>query len=267
MGHHQRNDHCWDDWSQSGYDCYTNPASAASTPHGSPHHSIGQHNNGFSLPMEAMHGMPPPFPGTDGSNTPYGSSATPMGSGYGSYQGSPCMSPVGSPHHNGQMQYQVGAPCPSIPAWPFAPGAAQGQGGCNLSTQPGMEGGQFFSVPMGQPAQGPMPGMNQMMQQQPDNQMQMPNGGFSGPGGFGGSPTSYALGTSPSAWQGGQLAGQQQSPFPMPLSPPHDLAQSCAQPSQAQQAFFETMPSMPQGNGQAANGSGAGVGGQNPFCL
>jgi len=130
-----------------------------------------------------------------------------------------------------------------------------------------MEGGQFFSVPMGQSQQGPMNGMAPMMQQQPDNQMQMSIAGFSGPGGFGGSPTSYALGTSPSAWQGGQLAGQQQSPFPMPLSPPHDLAQSCAQPSQAQQAFFETMPSMPQGNGQAANGSGAGVGGQNPFCL
>jgi len=253
---------CWGAWSDaSGYDAYTDP-SAASTPCGSPHHSFGQQDHGAFLPLDAMRGMPPPFPGMAGSETPYGSSGTPMGS----YHASPCMSPAnqqammmaqGSPQHMQPQGPLVAAP--SLPPWPFA-GQGATMGPCNMATIPqgahqGMDGmQQFFAVPMGQSTPG------NMMQQQTDNQMHMANGGFSGPNGFGGSPTSYAPGA-PSAWQC-QPVDAQQSPFPMPLSPPHDLAQSCA-PSQPNQAFFEMMAA----NGQVGNGQVAGVGTQNPFCL
>jgi len=194
-----------------------------------------------------------------------------MGSGYGSYAGSPCMSPVGMDQHQNQgmmMGFQQGQQQlnQQPPPFPFAGGPVQG---ATMSTMPQQQGGgmqgmenQFFSsVPVSQGLmQGSMPaGMpgTPMMQQQ-DNHMQMPGGGFSGPGGFGGSPTSYAVGGS-NAWQY-QPVDHQQSPFPMPLSPPHDLAQSCA-PSQPNQAFFQQMPPLPDGNGQSANN------GANPFCL
>merc|ERR1719198_294085 len=84
-------DACWNSWGDHGYDGYSNP-SAGSTPCGSPMHNTGGHGNGLMLPLDAMRGVPP-LPGMSGSE--YGSScATPM-SGYGSYAGSPVMSPMG----------------------------------------------------------------------------------------------------------------------------------------------------------------------------
>merc|ERR1719472_308976 len=69
--------------------------------------------------------------------------------------------------------------------------------------------------------------------------------------------------TNPS-WQV-QQPDSQQSPFPMPLSPPHDLAQSCTpsqQPQQSQQqAYFEFMPN----NVQGANVQMPGPNDQNGF--
>jgi len=283
-GYQDRNDNCWNSWGEHhGYDGYGD-ASAASTPCGSPMHQTGGQGNGLYLPMDATRGMPPPLPGMGGSDTPYSGSCTPigsctpMGSAYGSFSVSPCMSPAGMDHHQGQgaiMNFpgSLGSPggqipchgammapsptgMPAMPAWPFAgaaPGVPQGNHGMDAAMA------QFYSVqtsvPMMQPAPGSMPGtpVNQM-----GNMIQVSNPAMNGMMQSDGNATP---GGAHQAWSAQPMAPQQ-SPFPMPLSAPHDLAQSCA-PSQSQQAFFEMMP----GGGQVSNGAEAGLCSQNPFCL
>merc|ERR1719162_2796655 len=228
----------WHNWGETGYDAMTDP-SAASTPCGSPHHSIGQ-KNGLYLPMDAMR-MPPPFPGTGGSDTPYS-----MGSGYS--MGSPCMSPAGmdtNPGQNGmmspgQMQYNGGMmAAPAMPPFPFPGGAVQGYA---QGATPGMDASaQFYQVPVTSSAQG-----NMMMQTSS----------------AGAVPTSFAPGGPNLTWQG-QPSDSQQSPFPMPLSSPHDLAQQCAPTHPQQGAYFEFMPEGGQTPGQGQAGSA----GPSPFCL
>lgn len=257
---HER-DGCWNGWGEQGYDAYTDP-SAASTPCGSPMHHTGGHGNGVFLPMDAMQGMPPPLPGM-GGDTPYG---TPMSSNYGSFAGSPCMSPGGqggmmAVQGSPQMQYNgtmVAAPAPqlpSLPSWPFTGPAI---GNVQQAPTPGGDMGmpQLYSVqPSGVPMMpqgGATPTMGNMM----------PDGSCVGSGAA--TPTSCMPGGSPTSWQC-QSSQPQQSPFPMPLSPPHDLAQPCAPTgSQPQQAFFQVMP---ESGGQASNGQMCNMGGDNPFCL
>jgi pentatricopeptide repeat protein len=262
----------WSNWGEAGhgYESYGDQ-SAASTPCGSPHHQIGGNANGVFLPMDAMRPMPPPFPGMGGSD--YASSCagqTPMGSGYGSYMGSPCNSPTAMDQQQcqgqmmaSQVQYQGGmmsqAPSgsgmPSLPAFPFA---GQTVPCFPQSTAPaGMDTSvpQFYQMPMPQGVAGTMPAMSPAM----GNMMPPQNMG-------GASPISLAPGGPLLAWQG-QPAETQQSPFPMPLSPPHDLAQNCAPgqsvPQQPQQrAYFEMMPD----SGQAVVGQDQ-AGAPNPFCL
>merc|ERR1719162_2365057 len=116
---------------------------------------------------------------------------------------------------------------------------------------------QFYPVqqcgsPMMQQAPGPFPGGNMMPQHSPDGSQ------FSGSGAA--TPTLCVPGGSP-CWQQAHPSQAQQSPFPMPLSPPHDLMQPCApsQPQQApqqQQAYFEMMPD----GGQASQGQMAALG-------
>jgi len=257
----------WNTWGEPGYNGFAD-VSAASTPCGSPMSQYSQASSLY-LPMDGMHGLPPPLPGMSGSDAPYSGSCTPVGSPYGSFAVSPCMSPTGMDHHQGQganMMIPAGpgqvpcqgammAPCPTgmpaMPPWPFAGGSAPGA--CNAGNLPqgsatGMDAAmaQFYPVqaqgPMMQPAPGIMPGN---MMQVPSPMNSMPQGNAT-PGGVN------------QSWPG-QPSAPQQSPFPMPLSPPHDLAQSCA-PSQPQQgqAFFDTMPN---------SGQVSGVGSQNPFCL
>jgi pentatricopeptide repeat protein len=255
-----RGDACWSGWAETGYDGWTNPSNA-STPCGSPMHHTGGHNNGLFLPLDAMRGMPPPLPGMNGSETPYSScgGGTPVNSAYGSFGGSPYMSPIDQ--HQAQVQLVAasapsGNGMPSLPPWPFATGTVPSNtmGTPNMMSMsqgiaPGMHNAtvpQYCTVPTAQGA----PGAGQGDTPHPDSRylachMQVPNG--AGPGG--GSPMSYGvIGQCPP----GQTGEAQQSPFPMPLSPPHDLAQNCT-PSQPQQAYFEFMPD----NGGA----------QNPFCL
>jgi len=265
---HER-DACWNGWGETGYDAYTDP-SAASTPCGSPMHHTGGQGNGVFLPMDAMHGMPPPLPGM-GGDTPYG---TPVNSSYGSFAGSPCMSPTGGVDQNmcqgammtvsgspGQIQYNgtmvaaPGAALPSLPAWPFTgPGPAMGN--VQQVPAPGGDMGmpQVYSVqPSGVsmlPQGGATPTMGSMM----------PDGSCVGSGAA--TPTSCIPGGSPTSWQC-QPAQPQQSPFPMPLSPPHDLVQPCA-PGQPQQAYFQVMS---EPGGQASSGQMGNMGGDNPFCL
>lgn len=230
--HNRHND--WNNWGETGYDAMTDP-SAASTPCGSPHHSIGQ-NNGLYLPMDAM-SMPPPFPGTGGSDTPYS-----MGSNYS--MGSPCMSPMGmDPNQvqNGmmspsQMQYNGGmVAAPTMPPFPFPGGAAQGY--AQQGSTP-----QFYQPQVA----NSMPGNMMLMQ----------------PSSGGATPTSFAPGGPSLTWQG-QPADSQQSPFPMPLSSPHDLPQQGAPAQPQQRAYFEFMPEGGQTPGQGQAGSAA----PNPFCL
>lgn len=280
-GYGMHSDSCWNSWGDHGYDGFTDH-SAASTPCGSPMQNIGGHGNGMMLPMDAMRAVPP-LPGMGGSD--YGSSCaggTPMGSGYGSYAGSPCISPMGMDQQqsqaammNGQVQLvpPSGAGMPSLPPWPFTgPAAAMGQ--TNMATVPQCAPAmpqpadqqsmmQYCTVPAGQTATGTMPVMAHAMPNlmhastaggndtpHPNNftcmnQVPMANGGLS--------PSSLA--TNPS-WQG-QPTDHQQSPFPMPLSPPHDLAQSCTPSQPQQEAYFQLMTN----NGQT------GTENANPFCL
>jgi pentatricopeptide repeat protein len=267
-GYGQNQEAYWNGWGETGYDAYSQ--SGASTPCGSPLHQPmgGQHVNGAFLPMDAMQQLPP-LPSMDGSGTPYGS---PMGGSYGSYA-SPCMSPTGMEQHMAQgnmmavpqhspsqVQYNGGmvtAPgggaMPQMPAWPFSgPGATMGNVQQGASSGGDMVMSQFIAV---QPSGVPM------MQQSPGNML--PDGscfaqgqGQNCSGSGAATPTNCAPGGSP-CWQG-QPAQNQQSPWGMPLSPPHDLVQPCA-PSQPQQAFFQQMPDA----GQASNGQMPA----NPFCL
>lgn len=207
-----------------------------------------------------------------------------MGSGYGSFHGSPCMSPTGMeqqqnqgtmmtmPGSPGQVQLVQAAPgaqMPSLPPWPFT-GTVPGQmGACNMATMPqgttpamDAPATQYFIVPTTQPPTGTLPEMAPAMGNVNMNGMNMNGGGTPHPDSMNGmmqvpmpNGVGFASGGASPSWQG-QPADTQQSPFPMPLSPPHDLAQSCT-PSQQQQAYFQVMPD---------NGQG-GTGNQNPFCL
>merc|ERR1712031_140405 len=51
-------------------------------------------------------------------------------------------------------------------------------------------------------------------------------------------PTAVAAGPSVQSWQG-KPADMQSAPFPMPLSPPHDLAYAGFSGNQQSQAYFE----------------------------
>jgi len=238
-GYGMNHDNAWNSWGNTGYDLpYCGSHSGASTPCGSPM----QHteSNGLFLPLDAMRGMPPPLPGMGGSE--YG---TPMSGSYNSFNGSPYMSPTASPGHMQMMAAQGGQAMPQMPAWPFPNGA-------QMMTMP--QGAPDMQAGMGNMMQAPQ--ATDPMQQQ---QMQVPNN--VGPAG---SPSSFIVGSTSPAWQG-QPAQPQQSPFPMPLSPPHDLAQNLTpghgqqQQCQARQAFFEFMPE----NAQGATGQAS----QSPFCL
>jgi len=248
----------WNSWGDNVYDGYAH--STSSTPCASPMHSIGGNANGFFLPMDAMRAVPP-MPGMPGAETPYGSSCggtTPV-SNYCSIPSSPYMSPTGQM----QMIPTNSAPMPTIPSFPFAGGPGQvGQaptmGACQMT---GLQQGvampqadaqtQYFTLPTVQQQGHPMPPPVQ------------PAGMAQGAGGA--SPASFGPVGNNQAWQGRQ-SEIQQSPFPMPLSPPHDLAQHCTpsqQPQQSQQAYFEFMPN----NVQGANVQMSGPNDQNPFCL
>lgn len=246
----------WGNWDHGYGSQFT---SAASTPCGSPMQQPVGHGNSLMLPMDAMQSVPP-LPGMGGSEVPplpYGNSS-PMASPYGSYQGSPHMSPAGAaPGANGQVQLMsapANAGMPSLPQWPFPAGTMPGQqmSPCNMATfpqgtAPAMEASmpQFY-----QPSQSTMSGMAPAMGTVVHATTPHPDSGN----------YSFAPGAAGPNWQG-QPADSQQSPFPMPLSPPHDLhAQSAAtagQVSQPQQAYFQFMPD---------NGQG-GAGHQSPFCL
>lgn len=250
-GRWDRSDSSWNTWGEQRYEGWGD-ASAASTPCGSPMHHTGGQGNGVYLPMDAMQG-PPPLPGMNGAEVPYGS-CTPMGSAYGSCVGSPCMTPTSMAQHQ-QVWGGMASPCqgallapspaqmPAMPAWPFpGQGSAPAQGNAA-----GVDGAmsQFYANQATAPMMQPTPGMTNMMQAPNQNGNVTPGGANQ-------------------CWPGQLSVPQQSSPFPMPLSSPHDLAQNSA-PSQPQQgqAFFQVMP----GNGQGISPPDAGVSGQNPFCL
>jgi len=263
----------------TGYESYTDQ-SGASTPCGSPYHAWGQ-GNGSLLPMDAMYAQAPPFPGMSGSTTPHASSmsgaSTPVNSAFGSYGGSPCMSPThmemqqsqgvmmtipASPNQVHMMAAQPNGGMPVMPPWPTAGNtlpAGATIAPCNMTspTGPGMDTPmpQYFSVPMTQHApqnfngttgvgsmMPPMAGMNCMPQVDGSPSM--------GQMQYSVAPTAFAPGV------------PQQSPFPMPLSSPVDMQAGCT-PVHSQQAFFEMMPD----GGQAVNAPMTGIGSQNPFCL
>jgi pentatricopeptide repeat protein len=291
----QRNDSCWITWSDahsaSGYDAFTDP-SAASTPCGSPGHSVGN-ANGLFLPLEAMRGVPPPLPGMGGSDTPY-ASLTPMNSAFtGSYASSPCMTPgmeqqqglpsVGAvmaiPASPAQLPPYSTAPpvaAQALPPWPFASGTAPAAalGGCTVpgpqGAMPGVEanGHQYFSVQMPQPPPLPAPAMTHPMGNMMSVPCQSPMNGSTNQDNMLCPPQMQARsaagpGAASVSWNN-EPAEAQQSPFPMPLSPPHDLAHNICTTSQPQQAYFETFA--PNGR-QVVNVSGSGGGSQSPFGL
>jgi len=251
-------------WCENGYENYVNQ-SAASTPHGSPQHSMGQ-NNGLFLPMDAMRGMPPPFPGMGGSDTPY-SSCQSMASGYGgSLCGSPCMSPTGMDQQQGQgfllspgqVQQQNGmVAAPSLPPFPFSGNSAPSYDASQRMDAPSPQ--HCYQGQMSQSPHGGMSGMAPAMGTVPCNMMMQSSSGCASPTGF--APAGPSL-----AWQG-QAMSNQQSPFPMPLSAPqgsYDLPQCAPSQPQPQQAYFEFMQDGGQAGGQGQNGSQQG---QSPFCL
>jgi len=299
-GMHQ-NDMCWNSWGEMSYDGYGNP-SAASTPCGSPMHQTGGHGNCMYFNVDQMQAMPP-LPGMGGSEygTPMSSQ---MASPYTSFQGSPCMSPAnsiesqmpngmmpmpgGSPQHS-QVQFTNGpmstAPLPQLPPFPCSgphmgnmqqmPPADMNNQQCGFFTM--QQQGAPQMMQQQSPMNGSMPQQPQMMQPssgdmtcgmpQHQPQMMQPSSG---------AVTSAPFNAGPNlCWQQSQNAPGQQSPFPMPLSPPHDLAHSCApsQPQQSmpqqqpqQQAYFDFMPGSGQGQTPTMQ-MGGGPGPENPFCL
>lgn len=170
--------------------------------------------------------------------------------------------PPGSPHA-ACMQPPIGAPAvqaqpvPHLPPWPF---------GCNGPMQPGAMGvcatvqgpqgndGSMQFVPYHQSADGsvqfacmPHPGMGQMMSADgsmqfacPQQMMGVPSQGTSGDQSTEATPRPASGSATPivaAPWQG-KAPDVQSSPFPMPLSPPHDLAHAGFSGNQ-QQAYFE----------------------------
>jgi pentatricopeptide repeat protein len=246
--------HDWNMWgdvqSASGFDGY-HDQSCASTPCGSPGHSMGNNGgNGLFLPLDAMRGMPPPLPGMGSDGTPYASSCaglTPMSNTFqGSFAGSPGMSPTSMEQHG--QSYNNAAPVAgitSLPPFPF-PGGTIGNtmGSCTMpgvmshGSAPSVESqaAQFFPAQMPQPA--PIPTMMQAV-----NSIMVAPGSMLGP-----------QGTGP-----GEAVQHQQNAFSMPVSAPHDFGMCSTQ--QSQPAFFESFSH----DGQIMNATGPCAGLQNPF--
>jgi pentatricopeptide repeat protein len=266
-GNQRHGDNNWSMWGDSGY---SNDHSCASTPCGSPHHSIGNSGGGLFLPLDAMRGVPPPLPGMTADQTQYGSNGTgmtPMNSAFqGSYASSPCMSPMSMEQHQTVMMsipaspahlqsYSNGATMPgtgsgvvpALPPFPFT-GGAPGQ--CQSNTL-GVDAQvpQFFPVQMSQPSQPVMPSAGNMMLATGTNMGSLAN--------------SMPHMNGQNAMTPGDTSQLQQSPFPMPLSPPHDMVQgACPMNQQSQQVFFENFAP----EGQAVS-TAASSGHQSPFCL
>uniref|UniRef100_A0A7S4QPU8 PROP1-like PPR domain-containing protein n=1 Tax=Alexandrium monilatum TaxID=311494 RepID=A0A7S4QPU8_9DINO len=225
--------------------------SAPSTPLRSPIQGTASSAAAPYLPLESLRGLPfvPPLPGTAGpSGSPFSlASCTPAGSIppasfpgslAGSLVGSPCGSPQASMDQQGFH----------VPPSPHTMPAACGQVGAFMgATMPGVGPPQLPPWPFtcGAPLQSPCPGMTMPTMPSPLPQggqqmfampvMQAPLGsphmgvGSGAPGAFGmpGDPAQMAGPTStvpiPPAGAAG-MATAKQSPFPMPISPPHDLS-------------------------------------------
>jgi pentatricopeptide repeat protein len=214
--HQDRGESWWNDNGMSGYDGYTDP-SCASTPCSSPGHTIGNGGGGMFLPLDAVRGVPP-LPGM-GPETPYANSCashTPMNSSFqGNFASSPCMAQME------QNQMQPGAFTQPGQMQSFAPGSFN-QGTSVAAMSPTA----MSSLPPFPMTGGQMP---QTMQAPMD--------------------ACTVLGLSSNCMQ-----QPQSSPFPMPVSPPHDLPNGMC-PTSQHPAFFESYTH----NGQ--------VNGANPFCL
>jgi len=182
-------------------------------------------------------------------------------------------------------QHSQGVPSqgvPNLPPWPFAapgsmPGAVTPQGNCGAggATPQGSAGGMDmpYFCQMGQ--MGPMV---QSMPQQHHQQQPLGNmmGGMHMDGAMQqaqASPPNMVQGyvgqaqaSAGSMWQAQPADAQQQSPFPMPPSPPHDLASGSAPICHQPNAHFENWaPEGPQpGNMQM---QGVHHSAPNPFCL
>jgi len=196
--------------------CLNTDPSGASTPMGS------QMQGGVYLPMEAMRQCPP-MPGAYVSATPTGCDQNMNAFGM---PGSPCMQPVGSPM---ACLQPVGSPmaCMTAPS-------VQGQAMQAVPQWQYANGGQFCGMPVQNGGMTPcnqmqgnmnndgsmQMGMMQQSQQHPQ-QMAMPVNMQQ--------HNSFGM---PQNMQG------QGAPFPMPLSPPHDLAQTSF-PSGTQPAYYE----------------------------
>jgi len=251
--------------------------SAPSTPMGSP---MGSPMGGGAQFMS--YGAAPPMPGQGGHVNGAYCTASP------SQMGAFAM-PPGSPQAGCMQQPMVtptvqAQPVPNLPPWPF---------GCNGHMQPAAMGMcpqsndgsmqypmhpsmgvwsgqqvadgsmQFACMPhpgMTMPAQGQMMSNDGSMQFACQQQMiAMPNQGISGdqpsdtatprPASGSASPVVSA------AWQG-KAPDMQASPFPMPLSPPHDLAHAGFSGNQ-QQAYFESWPAEGQQMGSMPGNGGA----------
>lgn len=230
------------------------------------------------MPCDAMRNVPP-LPGMGGSDIASScAGGTPMGSGYGSFAGSPHMSPMGMDQNGGmltmtapngqvQMVSSCGGGLPPMPAWPFNGGnmmPATPVGACNMATVPQgsvqtmhasadqqQVGTYCLPLPAMQPAPGSLPSMPSAM---PNMMNASTVGGNDTPHPNSISCMNQMPNCANPSWQ---QAESQHSPFPMPLSPPHDLAQSCTPSQPQQQAYFQMMPT----NGQARNDN------SNPFCL
>jgi len=235
-----------------------------------------------STPMGSPMGSPHAMAG-GGAYMSYGA-APPMPGQMGAFAMPPM--PPGSPQAGCMHPTVQAQPVPNLPAWPF---------GCNGPMQPAMgmcatvqgpagnDGSMQFACGNGmvpsmgmwsgqQAADGSMqfacmphpgmtmPGQGQMMSS--DGSMQfacqqqmlgMPNQGMSGeatprPGSGSATPVAGA------PWQG-KAPEVQGSPFPMPLSPPHDLAHAGF--SGNQQAYFENWAPEGQQIGSMPGNGGA----------
>jgi pentatricopeptide repeat protein len=222
MGMHDRGESWWNDNGMSGFDGYTDP-SCASTPCSSPGHTVGNGGgNGLFLPIDAMRGGVPPLPGMGPDNSPYANSCaglTPMNS---AFQGNFASSPCMQQVEPNQMQQ----------AMAFANQTQMQSYGQGSFNQGSMSPTAMSSVPPFPMANGPM------------TQQTMP------------APMDACtvLGLANACMQ-----QPQPSPFPMPVSPPHDLGHGTCPPNQ-HNAFFESFGAhnvqVPPANG-----------GANPFCL
>lgn len=205
---------------------------------------MGNQMQGVYLPMEAVRncGMPQLHPGMagpcmvaspahcmDNSMNAFGMSSPHAG-----------VSPMAMQAH--PMQMQVLHPHAAMPQWHYAsPHGNQNQycgfqmphnsGMTICATQAGADGQMQFLCHMPH-----MHGVQQMSPQSPQAvaiHMQVPmamNGGMPQP------QVMQTQHMSPESWQGKHELPS--APFPMPLSPPHDMAQSCFS-SGTQPAFFE----------------------------